>query len=238
MLRMAYDPGVAEEHSGRLELTWTNKHLRLLAGEDGGYTWVPPSDYRVAEVRLLHDQIEVGETASGRKRATDNLLIRGDALNALASLCELPEFSREYVGKVKLVYLDPPFNTQQAFEHYDDALEHSVWLTMMRDRLLEIRKLLAADGSVWVHLDDTEVHRARCVLDEVFGSDGYLATVVWQSSQTASAETGIANTSDFILVYASDRDQWRRVRNGLPKTEKQSARYRNPDNDARPMATG
>jgi adenine-specific DNA-methyltransferase len=117
---------------------------------------VPPSDYRVAEVRLLHDVEEVGETRGQRGRAKDNLLIAGDALNALTSLCELPELAREYVGKVKLAYLDPPFNTQQAFEHYDDALEHSVWLTMMRDRLLQIRKLLASDGSVWVHCDDSE----------------------------------------------------------------------------------
>ncbi|HZQ65690.1 MAG TPA: hypothetical protein VFA66_10735 [Gaiellaceae bacterium] len=108
---------------------------------------MPPSDYRVAEVRLLHDVLEIGETHAERSRAKDNLLIRGDALNALTSLCELPEFAREYVGKVKLAYLDPPFNTQQAFEHYDDALEHSVWLTMMRDRLLQIRKLLGP--SAW-----------------------------------------------------------------------------------------
>ena len=126
---------MAVEHSGRLELTWTNKHLRLLANLEGGYTWVPPADYRVAEVRLLHDVEEVGETRSERSRAKDNLLISGDALGALTSLCELPELAREYVGRVKLAYLDPPFNTQQAFEHYDDALEHSVWLTMMRDRL-------------------------------------------------------------------------------------------------------
>jgi len=124
---------MAVEHSGRLELTWTNKHLRLLADQEGGYTWVPPADYRVAEVRLLHDLEEVGETRAQRSRAKDNLLIVGDALNALTSLCELPELAHEYVGKVKLAYLDPPFNTQQAFEHYDDALEHSVWLTMMRD---------------------------------------------------------------------------------------------------------
>lgn len=167
--------------SGKLELTWTNKHLRLLADEEGGYTWVSPSDYRVAEVRLLHDVETVGETRDDRSRAKDNLLIRGDALNALTSLCELPELAREYVGKVKLVYLDPPFNTKQAFAHYDDALEHSVWLTMMRDRLLQIRKLLAPDGSVWVHCDDSEQHRLRCVLDEVFGSSAWIATVVWQT---------------------------------------------------------
>ncbi len=103
-----------------------------------------PSDYRVAEVRLLHDGAAVGEV--GRDRAADNLLIRGDALNALTSLARLPEFARHYLGKVRLAYLDPPFNTQQSFLHYDDALEHSVWLTMIRDRLCEIRSLLAAEG--------------------------------------------------------------------------------------------
>src|SRR5438270_3151866 len=92
-------------YEGRLELTWTNKPLRLLAHEDGSYEWVPPSDYRVAEVRLLHDAGVVGEVHGTRDRANDNLLIRGDALNALTSLIELPEFEREYAGQVKLAYL-------------------------------------------------------------------------------------------------------------------------------------
>lgn len=128
-------------YEGRLELTWTNNHLTLLAHEDGSYEWVSPSDYRVAEVRLLHDTGTVGEVHGDSERARDNLLIRGDALNALTSLIELPEFAREYVGKVKLAYLDPSFNTQKSFLQYDDALEHSVWLTMMRDRLMQIKPL-------------------------------------------------------------------------------------------------
>src|SRR5579859_6605555 len=136
---------------------------------------MPPSDYRIAEVRLLHDAGTVGKVAGDQNRAADNLLIRGDALNALTSLIELPEFAKEYVGKVKLAYLDPPFNTQQSFLQYDDALEHSVWLTMIRDRLLQIRSLLAPNGSVWLHLDDSEVHRARCMMDEVFGPQNFVA---------------------------------------------------------------
>jgi adenine-specific DNA-methyltransferase len=96
-----------------LELTWTNKALRLLAHEDGSYEWVSHSDYRVAEVRLLHNAATVGEVHEKRDRGKDNLLIKGDALNALGSLIELPAFQREYAGKVKLAYLDPPFNTQQ-----------------------------------------------------------------------------------------------------------------------------
>ena len=168
-------------YDGRLELTWTNKHLRLLAHEEGSYEWVTPSDYRVAEVRLLHDVASVGEV--GNIRAADNLLIRGDALNALTCLGQLPEFAKQYLGKVKLCYIDPPFNTGQAFTSYDDNLEHSVWLTMLRDRLIQIKNLLSPDGTVWVHLDDEEVHRFRCVLDEVFGLENFVATVISRLSQ-------------------------------------------------------
>lgn len=191
-------------YEGRLELTWTNKDLSLLAHEDGRYEWVNPSDYRVAEVRLLHDIGNVGSV--GNQRASDNLLIRGDALNALTSLSRLPEFAHEYLGKVKLAYLDPPFNTQQAFEHYDDALEHSVWLTMIRDRLLQIRDLLSNDGTVWLHLDDIEVHRARSILDELFGSTNHVGTVIWEKKKKPSFLHGqMATITDFILVYAKDR---------------------------------
>ena len=191
-------------YHGRLELTWTNKDQRLLAHEDGSYEWVPPSDYRVAEVRLLHDVTTVGEVFDSKDRAHDNLLIRGDALNALTSLVELPEFASEYVGKVKLAYLDPPFNTQQSFLQYDDALEHSVWLTMTRDRLVQIRALLAPGGTVWLHLDDAEVHHARCVLDEVFGPECFIGTIIWKKSDTLRNDARRFSTShDYLLVYGS-----------------------------------
>lgn len=176
-------PGQDQRYEGRLELTWTNKDQRLLAAEDGSYEWLPPADYRIAEVRLLDHAALVGDTRQerSRARAKDNLLIRGDALNALTSLTGLPEFAREYEGRVKLAYLDPPFNTQQAFQHYDDALEHSVWLTMMRDRLVQIKRLLAPDGSVWVHCDDSEGAHMRVLMDEVFGAKCFVATVIWQT---------------------------------------------------------
>ncbi len=188
------------EHQGRLELTWTNKHLRLLAHEDGRYEWVSPSDYRVAEVRLLDDVTTVGEVS--HERARDNLLIRGDALNALRSLARLPEFASEYLGKVKLAYLDPPFNTQQSFLQYDDALEHSVWLTMMRDRLAQIRELLAPDGSVWVHLDDSEVAYCRVMMDELFGRDNFVATVIWEKADSPRMDAQyFSSRHDSVLVY-------------------------------------
>jgi adenine-specific DNA-methyltransferase len=220
-------------YKGRLELTWTNKHLRLLAHDDGAYEWVPPADYRVAEVRLLHDAGVAGEVHPDRDRAKDNLLIRGDALNALTSLIELPEFAREYVGKVKLAYLDPPFNTQQSFLHYDDALEHSVWLTMMRDRLVQVKQLLAPSGSVWVHLDDSEMHRARCVMDEVFGPENFVVTIVWEKDKGRRSDTDISAVHDYIIVYARDHETWRGTRNLIPRSDAQVSRYRNPDNDPR-----
>jgi adenine-specific DNA-methyltransferase len=213
---------------GRLELTWTNKHLRLLAHEDGSYEWVRPADYRVAEVRLLHDVAAVGEVNGNR--AGDDLLIRGDALNALTSLARLPEFAAEYLGKVKLVYIDPPFNTQQSFLQYDDALEHSVWLTMIRDRLLQIRDLLAPDGSVWLHLDDAEVHRARCLLDEVFGPNHFIGTIIWQKADTVRNDARRFSAShDYILVYGPP--DW--LANRLPRSEAMNEVYKNPDNDPR-----
>ena len=214
-------------YEGRLELTWTNKALRLLAHEDGSYEWVNPSDYRVAEVRLLHDVASVGGVS--KTRAADNLLIRGDALNALTTLARLPEFAREYLGKVKLAYIDPPFNTQQSFLQYDDALEHSVWLTMMRDRLVQIRALLSSDGTVWVHCDDSEQHRLRAAMDEVFGSSCFVASIVWRSSDNSNNDAKQFSTDHNYLVVYSKSPDWVSLR--LPPQPEQVVHYSNPDND-------
>jgi adenine-specific DNA-methyltransferase len=204
--------------------------IRLLAHEDGSYEWLNPSDYRVAEVRLLHDVTTVGTL--GKRRAADNLLIHGDALHALTSLSRLPEFAREYLGKVKLAYLDPPFNTQQSFLHYDDGLEHSVWLTMMRDRLRQIRELLEPEGTVWVHLDDTEMAYCRMVLDEIFGRDNFVATVVWQKVYSPkNSAKHLSVDQDYLLVFAKDAERWRP--NRLPRTASMDRAYKNPDNDPR-----
>jgi adenine-specific DNA-methyltransferase len=181
---------------GRLELTWTNKDDRLVAHEDGSYEWVPASDYRVAEVRLLHEAGLAGDEDS------DNLLIRGDALHALTSLAELEPYQSRYVGQVALAYLDPPFNTQQSFLQYDDALEHSVWLTMMRDRLVQVKKLLAPTGSVWVHCDDSEQAYLKAVMDEIFGRDNFVATVIWEKTDSPRMDAAyFSGRHDYVLVY-------------------------------------
>lgn len=187
---------------GRLELTWANKDLRLLAHSDETYEWVDPADWRVAETRLLRETATVGEPSV-------NLLICGDALHALRALRRIPELRDRFAGKVKLCYIDPPFNTGQAFAHYDDALENSVWLTMLRDRLIQIRDLLTADGSVWVHLDDAQQHRARMVLDEVMGPENFVATVAWQKADSPRMDAQQFSFShDYIHVY-SRTPNWR-----------------------------
>jgi len=218
-------------YDGRLELTWTNKSLRLLAHEDGSYQWVTPSDYRVAEIRLLHDAGAVGEVHPQPDRAKDNLLIRGDALNALTSLIELPEFAREYLGKVKLAYLDPPFNTQQSFLHYDDALEHSVWLTMMRDRLTQLKTLLAPDGSLWIHCDTSEGHYLKVLLDEVFGRPNFRNEVIWKRTSAHSDARTLGSVHDTILVY-SNTEAWVWNQQYVPYEQAyvdQYYRYKDPD---------
>lgn len=214
-----------QRRSGRLELTWTNKDWRLLAREDGSWDWVKPSDYRVAEVRLLHSVAEVGDPSEG------NLLIRGDALSVLGSLSKNPEHAGRHVGQVKLAYLDPPFNTQQSFLDYDDALEHSVWLTMIRDRLEHVRELLAPDGSVWLHCDDSEQAYARALMDEIFGRENFVASVIWRSADTGNYDAKQFSVDHNTILVFSKHPGWRS--NRVERTEEQRQHYANPDDDPR-----
>ena len=159
-------------------------------------------DPRVAEIRLLRETNTVGDPLPEGER--ENLLIFGDAYEAVRALTRIPEFASQYRGRVKLVYIDPPFNTGQAFDAYDDALEHSIWLTMMRDRLRVLHDLLEPTGTIWVHLDSTEVHRCRCLMDDEFGPGNYLATVVWQRTSTKSlARRTLGTMHEQILVYGA-----------------------------------
>lgn len=212
--------------SGRLALSWVGKDGTLIGTSGGGYEWVEPDDPRVAQVRTLDEVDRYGDNP------TDNLLIEGDSLDALTSLNRIPEYARRYRGKVKLVYIDPPFNTGQAFAQYDDSLEHSVWLTMMRDRLVQIRDLLAPDGSVWVHLDDAEMAYCRVLMDEVFGRSNFIASICWRKihGRNNSAQHFSA-VHDYILVFARDRDALRLGR--VDRTFQSDADFWNPDDDPR-----
>ncbi len=227
-------------HRGRLELTWTNKDRALISTGEGkyDYAFVDPADPRVQEVRLLHEVERVSAPTPEERPAdlpaptTDNLLITGDALHALDALAKTPELAAKYVGKVKLVYIDPPFNTGQAFDHYEDNIEHSIWLTMLRDRLLQTKPLLRADGSVWVHLDHVESHRCRAILDEVFGAENFVAEVAWQKADsTRNDAKQLSVDHDTILVYRASA-AW--APNRLPRTAESDARFSAPDEDPSP----
>ncbi|MFE7652593.1 site-specific DNA-methyltransferase [Streptomyces bottropensis] len=215
--------------NGRLTLSWVGRDEALRNTADGGYEWVSRQDPRITEVRLLQ---ETGKSGDVTGTAADNLLIHGDSYDALHALVRNPEYGDHYRGKAKLVYIDPPFNTGQAFQHYDDALEHSVWLTMMRDRLLLIRDLLAPGGSVWVHLDDAEMAYCRVLMDEVFGRGNFVGTVVWQKihARNNSAQH-LSSVHDYLLVYARSKSDL--VLNKIDRTELSDQEFWNPDNDPR-----
>lgn len=217
----------------RLELVWPNKDRFLLSPQDenGKPVWVDRSHPAAREVRLAEFTEAVGEV-NNLHPETDNLLFVGDSLDALKILNETPAFRREYRGKVKLIYIDPPFNTGETFEHYDDWMEHSTWLSFMRDRLQLMKDLLSADGTVWVHLDDIEQHRMRALLDEVFGAQNFVSTIVWQKADSPrNNSTGISTDQDYIHVYAKNKLVWKPVR--MERTAEMNAIYKSPDGDER-----
>ncbi len=156
-----------------------------------------------------------------------NLLIQGDNLEALKALLPF------YRGRVKCIYIDPPYNTKSAFEHYDDNLEHSQWLSMMHPRLVLLRELLSEEGSIWVSIDDNEGHYLKVMMDELFGRRNFVAHVVWQKTHTRENRTDIATVHDTVLLFAKNRDKWKEIRNPLPTSDSQLDRYSNADNDPR-----
>lgn len=201
------------EKKQKLELTWIGKEKR------------PRLEPRV----LVEDAAKSHHAATRRrdgKDIFDNMLIHGDNLLALKAL------EQEFAGKVKCIYIDPPYNTGNAFEHYDDGVEHSTWLRLMRDRIELLHRLLASDGSIWINLDDNEAHYCKVMCDEIFGRDNFVATVIWEKKySTQNDAKWLSDSHDFILVYAKNKEIWRP--NPLPRTAEMDARYKNPDNDPR-----
>lgn len=182
-------------------------------------------DVRAAEkvpYRLLEEVPDLGYG----DRDSGNMLIQGDNLDALKAL--LPY----YAGRVKCIYIDPPYNTRSAFEHYDDNLEHSRWLAMMWPRLELLRELMAEDGSIWVSIDDNEGHYLKVIMDEVFGRGNFVANVIWRKNYSPkSSARHFSADHDHVFVYARNADNW--SPNPMPRTEKQDKAYKNLDNDPR-----
>lgn len=191
----------------KLELNWIGKHKR------------PRLEPRI----LLEDKsLSYGDADS------ENLLIHGDNLLALKAL------EQKYAGKIKCVFIDPPYNTGSAFTHYDDGLEHSMWLSMMRDRLELIRTLLADNGSLWITIDDNEAHYLKVLCDEIFGRNNFISSIAWEKDKARKNDAIISTAHDHILIYTKNALSWKKIRNLLPREEETGkSRYQNPDNDPR-----
>jgi adenine-specific DNA-methyltransferase len=195
----------------KLELTWIGKDVRPRL-----------------EPRIL---LEVPERSYHAKRRLtsadffDNRLIFGDNLLALKAL------EAEFAGKVKCVFIDPPYNTGSAFTHYDDGVEHSIWLSLMRDRLEIIRRLLSEDGSLWITIDDNEAHYLKVLCDEVFGRRNFVISIAWQKVFAKKNKALVSGSHDHILLIAKDIGKW--SRNLLPRDGAALSAFKNPDNDKR-----
>lgn len=157
----------------------------------------------------------------------DNKLIFGDNLLTLKAL------EQDFTGKIKCIFIDPPCNTGSAFEHYDDGIEHSLWLSLMRERLVLLWRLLQEDGSIWITIDDNECHYLKVLCDELFGRASFVSSIAWEKDKGRRSDTDISSAHDHILLYAKDRVIWKKIRNPLPRTSGQEGRYRNPDKDPR-----
>ncbi len=199
----------------RLELTWPGKEDRfnpepriLLEDKEKSFSYEP--------------------TEKGAVEPTyDNMLIHGDNLLALKAL------EQDYTGKVKCIYIDPPYNTGNAFEHYDDGLEHSIWLSLMRDRLEILKRLLSDDGgSIWISIDADESHYLKVLCDEIFGRQCFVDEVIWQRAYAPiNLKKTLSRSHDAILVYCKNPVGF--TLNKLPRSDEANARYKNPDNDPR-----
>lgn len=193
-------------------------------------TWIGKDERPRLEPRILIEEPEFSYHAEKRREGDhfDNMLIHGDNLLALKAL----ETDPNVRGKVKCIFIDPPYNTGSAFEHYDDGIEHSLWLNMMRDRLVHLRELLREDGSIWITVDDNESHYLKVLCDEVFGRSNFIANAIWQKKYApANDALWLSANHDHILIYAKNSKVWRP--NNLPRDEKSLSVYKNPDNDPR-----
>ena len=197
----------------KLELTWIGKDKR------------PRLEPRI----LLEDPTKSFHATSkvSDNDIFDNKLIFGDNLLALKAL------EREYAGQVKCIFIDPPYNTGSAFTHYEDGLEHSIWLGLMRDRLELIKTLLASDGSLWIAIDDNEVHYLKVMCDEIFGRNAFICSMVWENFYGRSNAAAVSPAHNYILVYSPMGQDWKKVRNLLPRNEESLSKYKNPDKDPR-----
>ncbi|EDU2303212.1 site-specific DNA-methyltransferase, partial [Salmonella enterica subsp. enterica serovar Saintpaul] len=171
-------------------------------------TWIGKNERKKLEPRILLEDPSKSYHASQKVTENDifdNKLIFGDNLLALKAL------EQDYAGQVKCVYIDPPFNTGSAFEHYDDGVEHSLWLSLMKDRLSIIYNLLKDDGCIFVHLDDNELDYLKVLMDEIFGRSNFLSRITIEARAPSAFSTvnkGVFKASEYILWFAKDKTRF------------------------------
>ena len=193
-------------------------------------TWIGKGNRTKLEPRILLEDPE--KTYHAKHRVTendrfDNRLIFGDNLLALKAL------EQEFTGKIKCIYIDPPYNTGSAFDHYDDGVEHSVWLSLIRDRLEILRSLLTIDGSIWISIDDNEAHYLKILCDEVFGRQNFVATMIWEKRKSRENRRVFSFNHDYVLVFAKNKQAFEIIRNPVALSDEVLSRYKNMDNDSR-----
>ena len=185
-------------------------------------TWIGKGEEPKLEPRIL---IENPEYSYGDPKS-ENIMIHGDNLLALKAL------EQDYTGKIKCIFIDPPYNTGNAFQHYDDGIEHSLWLSLMHPRLQILKNLLKEDGSIWITLDDSESHYFKVMCDEVFGRYNFIANCIWQKNYSPRNDAKFfSSMHDHLLVYSKNSNLFKRKL--LLRTEEQNNRYTNRDNDSR-----
>jgi len=193
-------------------------------------TWIGKENRPRLEPRILLEDTDKSYHAPLRVTDNDhfdNRLIFGDNLLALKAL------EQEFTGKIKCIYIDPPFNTGSAFVHYNDGVEHSLWLSLIRERMEILWKLLRHDGSLWINIDDNEGHYLKVLCDEVCGRRSFIGTIIWENFYGRSNAAALSPSHNYIFVYSPLGTDWKKVRNLLPRDEKSSSKYQNPDNDPR-----
>ncbi len=169
--------------------------------------------------RIAH--LSHGDTHNG------NALIQGENLDVLRRLRE------QCAGQVRCVYIDPPYNNQERYRHYRDIRSHTAWLEMMVERLTAMKPFLSADGSIWISIDDREIHYLKVAADDIFGRKNFVTTIVWQQRTTRENRKVFSNNHEYVLVYAVDQRSFRAARNLLPAGPELLSRYKNPDSDPR-----
>ncbi len=186
--------------------------------------WLTREEDIGAAGRVPYRLLEEFPELSAGQRDPGNMLIQGDNLETLKALLPF------YAGRVNCIYIDPPYNTRSAFEHFDDNLEHTRWLAMMWPRLELLRDLLAEDGSIWVSIDDNEGHYLKVIMDEVFGRTRFVANNVWQKRYSRENRGAIGDAHEYLIVYATSPEIFKEKRNRVPLNEDQARIYKNPDN--------